>query len=216
MTHRRKTRKREFYYREAIREGYRSRASYKLKQLHEKFDIFKVGNLVLDIGAAPGGWSQVASTYVQPAGRVYAVDIDYMDPIEKVIAIQGDMSDPETRKRLKTIIGGPVDVIISDISPKITGNWSTDHARQIFLTEQALRLCVAGLLKRGGKFVCKLFMGDLHEDFIKNLKKLFTVVYTYKPKASRKGSAEFYVVAKGFTKGPIKWKEKPEQTGEKK
>ncbi len=207
MSHRRKTRQREFYYREAVREGYRSRASYKLIQIHEKFSIFKPGDLVLDIGAAPGGWSQVASHLVIPNGRVFAVDLDYMEPLDNVLAIQGDLTDPKTHERLKTIIGEPVDIIISDISPKISGNWSTDHARQIYLSELALKLCVSGFLKRGGKFVCKLFMGDLFEDYIANLKKLFHYVYFYKPKASRKSSAETYAIAKGFKKGPLKKKD---------
>ena len=107
-----------------------------------------------------------------------------------------------------TLIGEPVDIIISDLSPKVTGNWSTDQARQIFLSEQALRLAVSGLLKQGGKFVSKIFQGDLYEQFLDIVKKLFTVVYLYKPKASRKGSAEIYVIAKGLKKGPLK-KRKP-------
>jgi 23S rRNA (uridine2552-2'-O)-methyltransferase len=100
--------------------------------------------------------------------------------------------------------------------PKVTGNWSTDHARQIYLTEQALRLSISGILKQGGKFVCKLFMGDLYESFVSNLKKLFTVVYFYKPKASRKQSAEIYAIAKGLKKGPIKWRKKSEEKEGKK
>ncbi|NHK32172.1 MAG: RlmE family RNA methyltransferase [Asgard group archaeon] len=216
MSHRERKRKREFYYREAVREGFRSRATYKLKQINDKFNVFKIGNMVLDVGAAPGGWSQMASQLVQPAGQVYAIDLEYMEPIEGVITILGDITKKETHKRLKTLIPEPVDIIISDLSPKVTGNWSTDHARQIYLSEQALRLCVSGLLKKGGKFVCKLFMGDLHEEFISNLKKLFTVVYTYKPKASRKGSAEIYAIAKGLLKGPIKQRKKSSQAeGEK-
>jgi len=211
MSDRMRRRKREFYYREAVREGYRSRASYKLIQLQEKFTIFKTGNLVLDVGAAPGGWSQIASDFVKPNGIVYAVDLEYIEPLENVITIRGDITTNETKNRLKALIPAPLDVVICDISPKVSGNWSTDHARQIYLAEEALRLCVSGLLKQGGKFVCKLFMGDLYERFIKNLKILFHVVYTYKPKASRKKSAEEYVVAKGLKQGPIKWKKKPAQ-----
>ncbi len=211
MSHRRRMRQREFYYREAVREGYRSRASYKLIQINEKFNVFKVGNYVIDVGAAPGGWSQVASNLVIPTGKVYAIDLDYLEPIDNVIAIQGDITDPKTRERLKTLIDDPVDVILSDISPKVSGNWSTDHARQIYLTEQALRLCASGFLKRGGKFVCKLFMGDLYEDFVANLKILFHFVYFYKPKASRKGSAEIYAIAKGLKKGPLRKKKEPKK-----
>ncbi|HUT79840.1 MAG TPA: RlmE family RNA methyltransferase [Candidatus Bathyarchaeia archaeon] len=208
MSDRQKKRRREFYYREAQREGYRSRASYKLIQIHEKFNIFKSGNLVLDVGAAPGGWSQVASNYIKPNGRVYAVDLEYIEPIDNVIAIRGDISDPGTQERIKILLTNPVDIVICDISPKITGNWTTDHARQIFLAEETLRLSISGLLKQGGKFICKLFMGDLYETYLSNVKILFHVVYNYKPKASRKGSAEVYVIAKGLKKGPIKWKKK--------
>ena len=208
MSHRERMRKKEFYYREARRVGYRSRASYKLIQIHQKFNIFKVGNIVLDIGAAPGGWSQIASKYVQPAGKVYALDLEYMEPLDYVTVIQGDITEEETKERLKTLIGVPVDVVICDISPKVSGNWSTDHARQIYLSEEALKLSISGILKQGGKFICKLFQGDLFDQFHENLKKLFTVVYLFKPKASRKASAEIYAICKGLKKGPIKLKKK--------
>lgn len=209
MDHRERQRKREFYYREAQREGYRSRASYKLVQIEEKFSVFKQGDLVLDLGAAPGGWSQIATKYIGSRGRVYAIDLEYIEPLDYVITIQGDITDRKLIERLNTIIGEPVDIVISDLSPKVSGNWSTDHARQIFLSESALKLSVSGVLKKGGKFVCKLFQGDLFEDFISIIKKLFTVVYLYKPKASRKASAEIYVIAKGLKKGPLKEKHKP-------
>jgi len=208
LSHRERMRRREFYYREAQRIGYRSRATFKLKQIQEKFTVFKIGDIVLDVGAAPGGWSQIATEFVGIPGRVFAVDLDYIEPIDFVISIQGDITDKKTHERLMTLIGEPVDIIISDLSPKVTGNWSTDQARQIFLSEQALRLAVSGLLKQGGKFVSKIFQGDLYEQFLDIVKKLFTVVYLYKPKASRKGSAEIYVIAKGLKKGPLK-KRKP-------
>ncbi|MHA1220480.1 MAG: SAM-dependent methyltransferase, partial [Candidatus Heimdallarchaeota archaeon] len=130
MSDRMRRRKREFYYREAVREGYRSRASYKLIQLQEKFTIFKSGNLVLDVGAAPGGWSQIASDFIKPNGIVYAVDLEYIEPLENVITIRGDITTNETKNRLKALIPAPLDVVICDISPKVSGNWSTDHARQ--------------------------------------------------------------------------------------
>ena len=215
MTHRQRAHKKEFYYREAIREGYRSRASYKLIQIQSKFSIFNPGDYVLDIGAAPGGWSQIATNYVKPSGMVYALDLEYIEPIDNVVTIQGDVTKPETIERLKMIINQPLDVIICDISPKISGNWNTDHARQIYLSEESLKLGISGLLKQGGKFVCKLFQGDLFNDYINNLKQLFTVVYLFKPKASRKGSAEIYAIAKGLIKGSIKKKEKKERDEEK-
>ncbi|MHA1188575.1 MAG: SAM-dependent methyltransferase [Candidatus Heimdallarchaeota archaeon] len=147
MTHRERMRRREHYYREAIKAGYRSRAAFKLKQINTKFEIFKVGNIVLDIGASPGGWSQVTSELVQPRGKVYALDIVYMEPLDNVYVIKGDITDKDTQERLRTIIGVPLDVVVCDISPKVSGNWSTDHARQIYLSEEALRLSVNGLLK---------------------------------------------------------------------
>ncbi|MHA1462513.1 MAG: RlmE family RNA methyltransferase [Candidatus Heimdallarchaeota archaeon] len=211
MSHRERMRRREFYYREAQRIGYRSRATFKLKQIQDKFTVFKIGDIVLDVGAAPGGWSQIATEFVGIPGRVYAIDIEFIEPIDFVISIQGDITDKKTHERLKTLIGEPVDIIVSDLSPKVSGNWSTDHARQIFLTEHALRLAVSGLLKQGGKFVSKIFQGDLYEQFIANLRVLFTVVYLYKPKASRKGSAEIYVIAKGLKKGPRKKRKPPKK-----
>jgi len=204
LSHRERMRRREFYYREAQRTGYRSRATFKLKQIQEKFTVFKIGDIVLDVGAAPGGWSQIAIEFVGPPGRVYAVDLEYIEPIDFVISIQGDITKKETHERLMTLIGEPVDIVISDLSPKVSGVWSTDHARQIYLTEQALRLSLSGLLKQGGKFVCKIFQGDLHEKLLENIKKLFNVVYLFKPKASRKASAEIYIIAKGLKKGPRK------------
>ena len=214
MSHRERMRRREFYYREAQRVGYRSRASFKLKQIQEKFTVFKTGDIVLDVGAAPGGWSQIAVEYVGIPGRVYAVDLEYIEPIEHVVSIQGDITLKETHDRLKTLIGEPVDIIISDLSPKVSGNWSTDHARQMYLSEQALKLCVTDLLKQGGKFVAKIFQGDLHEQLIANIKKMFNVVYLFKPKASRKSSAEIYVIAKGLKKGPRKKRTEPESVNE--
>ncbi|MBD3193364.1 MAG: 23S rRNA (uridine(2552)-2'-O)-methyltransferase [Candidatus Heimdallarchaeota archaeon] len=204
MSHWERQRKREFYYQEAKKAGYRSRAAFKLIQIQRKFNVFKKGNIVLDLGAAPGGWTQVAYNFVSPIGKVYAVDLEYLEPIEGVLAIKGDITDPKLKKRLRRLIGKPVDVIISDMSPKITGNWSTDHARQIYLSELAFKLCLEDFLVWGGKFVCKLFQGDLFEQFVENLKKVFQFVYLYKPKASRKSSAEIYAIAKGFTKGPTR------------
>ncbi|MFW9921763.1 MAG: RlmE family RNA methyltransferase [Candidatus Thorarchaeota archaeon] len=214
MSHRERMRRREFYYREAQKVGYRSRASFKLLQLDEKYSIFKPGDVILDVGAAPGGWSQVAAKGVSPRGRVYAIDLEFMEPIDGVISIQGDITEEKTHERLEKLIGEPVDTIISDLSPKVGGNWSTDHARQIYLSEQVLRLCAAGILKQGGKFVCKLFQGDLFEDFMENLKIMFQVVYLFKPKASRKASAEIYAIAKGLKQGPIKTKIKSSKEGE--
>ncbi|MEA2070702.1 MAG: RlmE family RNA methyltransferase [Asgard group archaeon] len=208
MSHRERMRKREYYYRKAKTDGFRSRASYKLKQIDNKFSIFKKGYSVLDIGAAPGGWSQVAANYVGYRGIVYAVDLEYMEPIENVQIIKGDITKEKTKERLQTIIGEPVDVVLCDISPKVSGNWSTDHARQIYLAENALKIALADILKQGGKFVCKLFQGDLFDAYMDNVKKLFQSVYLFKPKASRKSSAEIYVIAKGLIKGPLQSKNK--------
>jgi 23S rRNA (uridine2552-2'-O)-methyltransferase len=206
MRHYERMRRKEFYYRQAKKHGYRSRAAYKLKQLHRRYDLFKRGWTVLDVGAAPGGWSQIAAQYVAPHGKVYAVDIEVLEPIPNVISIKGDITSEETKERLKVLIDEPIDIVICDISPDVTGNWSTDHARQIYLAEQALKFSLSDILKQGGRFVCKLFQGDLFERYISNLKQLFMAVHLYKPRASRKKSAEIYVVAKGLKQGPLKRK----------
>jgi len=186
------------YYHKAQEEGYRSRAIYKLKQIDEKFNMFREGDVVVDLGAAPGSWSEYAVERVGE-GNVLAVDKKRMRDIEGVSFHQGDMTDKEFLRRI-SIIAGDVDVIISDMSPNITGNYSMDHARSIHLAQQALRFCHANLSK-GGKFVVKVFQGEDFENYLESVKEVFNSVYGHSPHASRESSSEMYVIGKNFKGG---------------
>ena len=189
--------KRDHYYRMAKRENYRSRASYKLKQLNDRFHIIKRGNRVVDLGSSPGGWSQVA-VELSGDGRVVAVDIDPMRPIKGVTFIQGDMLQKETIDKIEAATDGKVDTVISDMAPNISGHYSYDHARSIELAEMAL-LTAERLLRSGGNFVVKVFQGDMFPDYLKRVKKEFRSVKVHSPKASRPSSSEVYVVCRGYS-----------------
>ena len=183
------------YYHKAQKEGYRSRAIYKLKQIDEKFNIFKEGDVVVDLGAAPGSWSEYAVECVGE-GNVLAVDKKRIRKIDGVSFHQGDMTDKDFQRRI-SIIAGDVDVVISDMSPNITGNYSMDHARSIYLAQQALKFCYANLSK-GGKFVVKVFQGEDFKDYLDHVKEAFESVYGHSPRASRESSSEMYVIGKNF------------------
>ncbi|MFO7991491.1 MAG: RlmE family RNA methyltransferase [Thermoplasmata archaeon] len=183
------------YYYKAKKEGYRSRAVYKLKQLDDKFNIFSSEDVVVDLGAAPGSWSQYA---VERVGEdnVIAVDLQRMRDIDGVDVYQGDLTDDETLNRL-SIIAGDVDVVISDMAPNISGNYSMDQARSVYLASRALEFCKVAL-KPGGKLVVKVFQGDDFEDYLEMVNRYFSFVRCSSPKASRDSSSEMYVIAKGF------------------
>ncbi len=189
--------KREHYYREAKALGYRARSAFKLKQIQQRFSIFSKGDIVVDLGAAPGGWSQVACELIGEKGRVIAVDISMMAPIPGVDVIQGDIGLESTHMEiLDRLQGKKADEVISDMSPDITGNYSVDQARSLWLCEQALRVAEA-VLKPGGHFVCKLFEGEDTPGFITQVRARFRQVKRYSPQASRKSSSEIYIIAKG-------------------
>ncbi len=193
-----KEKRRDHYYRKAKEEGYRSRAAYKLAQIHKRFGIFREGDVVVELGAAPGGWSQVALRLIGKSGFLIGVDLQKIKPIEGAVFIKGDFTDNETVERIREILGGrDVSVVISDMSPNISGVYSTDHARSIYLSEIALKFAIE-TLKRGGVFVVKIFEGDLIGDYVKKAKRYFGMVKLYSPKASRSSSSEIYMVAKGF------------------
>lgn len=196
-------RSKDFWYKLAKKEGWRTRASFKLLQLDERHHIFFEGARVVDLGAAPGGWSEVAVELVGPEGRVVAVDLDKIEPIEGVIFIRGDMTDPGTVARTLEATEGVADIIISDMSPNISGAYATDHARSIFLCESALTFAEKTLV-RDGTFVCKVFEGDMFPQFLHKVRGLFADVKVANPPASRSASSEVYLVAKGF-KGPGKY-----------
>ena len=192
-------RRRDEYRKRAKVEGYRSRAAYKLAQIDSKFRLIRKGDTVVDLCAAPGGWSQYASKKVGEKGRVIAVDKMKIKPIESVVNICGDVTAfEEVLKTVEEVLNGEkVDVVLSDCSPSVSGNWSLDHARQIFLAEASLKIATK-ILKPGGNFVVKVFQGDLLEEFITKIKRRFKFVKRLKPKASRKKSAEIYIITKDF------------------
>ena len=179
----------DHYVQKARKEGYRSRAAYKLLELDQKHALFKPGMTVLDLGAAPGGWSQVAAQKVKPGGRVIAIDVLEMAPISGVTILRGDF---------RTIsIENPVDVVLSDVSPNLSGIPNVDQARLLELARAAIELC-AKVLKRDGVFVVKAFHGEAFDELRERLDAVFQKVKVVKPSASRGESAETYVVARGY------------------
>jgi len=188
--------RRDHYYWKAKKEGYRSRASYKLIQINERFKVIAEEDDVLDLGCAPGGWLQVARELT--TGKVIGVDLQEVEPIEKVITIKGDITSEKTIEEIKKHAES-FDVVLSDAAPNLSGNWSYDHARSIELALSALKIA-RELLRPGGKMVIKVFQGDLFEEFMKEFRRSFRRVWLHSPKASRKRSAEIYVIGKGFRK----------------
>ncbi|OPY34442.1 MAG: Ribosomal RNA large subunit methyltransferase E [Methanomassiliicoccales archaeon PtaU1.Bin124] len=192
-------RRHDHYYRLAKQLDYRSRASFKLIQIDDKFKLLKPGSLVVDLGAAPGGWLQVAAERVGGRGKVIGVDLQSIEPIEgtMVETIRGDIRKPETIEKLLYLANGKVDVVLSDMSPNISGSYSTDHARSVELCEHALNFAKKTLVE-GGSIVMKIFEGDMMKEFMKEIKANFEEVKLYGPKASRSSSSEIYIIGKGF------------------
>jgi len=192
--------KKEHFYKEAKRTGYRARSSFKLQQIQLRFNIIPKNGIVLDLGAAPGGWSQVTKEIVGEKGIVIGVDISSIQPLENVQFIQGDITQVETVERIKNLINSrKVDLILSDMSPDISGNYSVDQARSAWLCECALHVADQ-ILKPGGHFICKIFEGEDTKKLIESVKHRFMVVRTFSPQASRKSSSEVYIIAKSFKK----------------
>lgn len=192
-------RKRDYYYRRAKEEKYRSRAAYKLFQAVEKYRFIKEGDVVVDLGAAPGGWTQAARKIVGFRGFVLGVDLKLVEPFgeHNVKTIVGDITEEGTVKQILEILPRKADVVISDVSPNISGIWELDHARQIDLAQKALEVALKVLKPRGNFFV-KVFQGDMLEDFISNIKQHFREVKVVKPKASRAKSSELFVLGFNF------------------
>lgn len=192
--------KKEYFYNEAKRRGYRSRSAFKLKQIQNKFKIIKKTDFVLDLGAAPGGWSQIIHEIVRGKGRIIGIDLLNIKPIDDIQFIQDDITKRSTIKKIINIAGeNKFDVIVSDISPNISGNYSIDHAKSIHLCKQSLKL-VDELLKKNGNFLCKIFMGEEFEEFFSIFKKRFKNVKIFSPPASRKSSSEIYLIGKKYIK----------------
>jgi len=191
--------KKDYFYRRAKELKLRSRAAFKLKQLDQRYTLMQRGNVVVDLGAAPGGWLQVAREEVGEEGFVLGVDLQEITklPHENVKTIVADITDASTPELIKENLPRPADVVLSDASPKISGVWSVDHSRSIELARAALT--IAGhVLVQGGKLLIKVFQGELFQEFVGEVKEKFGFIKISKPPASRKGSAEAYVIAKGF------------------
>ena len=183
------------YVRQAQAEGKRSRAAYKIIQIDEKFNIFGKGNSVLDLGAAPGSWTEVALE--RAGGITVAIDILDMDEIKNAIILKADLSNEETSDLIKKINNEKFDVVLSDMAASTTGHKQTDHIRTQALAELAALYAIE-FLKPGGIFCAKVFQGGTHSDLLPNLKSNFKSIKHFKPDASRKGSPETYVIAKHF------------------
>ena len=194
--------RRDFFYKKAKDEGYRSRAAYKLKQINEKFQIIKKGDTVVDLGAAPGGWLQVAKEL--SGGIVVGVDILAIEEIEGVDLIKGDIRLDKTIEKIREKIKSDrVDVVICDAAPNLSGSWSYDHARSIDLSTSALE-CARKILKNGGSFAVKVFQGDMFPDFLNKVRGIFGKVQAFSPEASRQQSAEIYVIGKELLTDAVK------------
>jgi 23S rRNA (uridine2552-2'-O)-methyltransferase len=189
-------RKKDYYYQKAKAENYRSRATYKLSQAATKYQFIQRGDIVVDLGAAPGGWIQAARKIAGNRGFVLGVDLKPIAPFpqEYIRTILGDMTEPETLQQILDFLPRKADVVISDASPNISGIWEVDHARQIDLAHQALQIAL-NILRPSGNFFVKVFEGDMLNDFIKTAEKHFEIVKLIKPKASRAKSSEMYLLA---------------------
>ena len=196
--------RKDAYWRAAKKGGYRARSAFKLKQIQTKFKLIRRGGVVVDLGAAPGGWTQVALELVGKKGVVVGVDLAYVQPVGGATFIRGDMRDEQTVRRVLERVeerigksGHVVDVVLSDMSPNISGNYSMDQAR-------SFHLCTVGLafaervLKPGGGFACKIFEGEDFASFRAMLQERFASVRTFSPPASRKQSSEVYLLAQGY------------------
>jgi len=188
------------YFKKAKQEGYRSRAAYKLLELQQRYRILKAGDGVIDLGAAPGGWLQVAAKVVGPNGRVIGVDFDSIHPLPErnIILLNGDIRSGELQRRIQELLGGPADCVLSDLAPKLSGIRDADMARCLELNRTALAVA-RQLLRRGGLLLVKSFISDDLQLFTAELKQHFSAVQRTKPEATRQGSSEFYFFAKGFT-----------------
>jgi len=192
-------RKREYYYRKAKEEKFRSRAAYKLLQAVEKRRFIKPGDVVVDLGAAPGGWIQASRRIVGSRGFVLGVDLKPIQPMDQpnIRTLIGDVTDPQTVEQIRELLPHPADAVVSDVSPSISGVWELDHARQIDLAQQSLRIATS-VLRSKGNFFAKVFQGDMLNDFVREVKRHFAFVKLVKPKASRAKSAELYVLGMNF------------------
>ena len=184
---------------QARRDGWRSRAVYKLEQIDEKERLLRPDMVCVDLGSAPGSWSQYVSKKLKGRARIVAVDLLQMDTLPSVEFVQGDFTDNEVYEQLVEAIGdGKADLVMSDMAPNITGTRSVDQPRSMYLVELALEMA-RQVLKPGGDFICKVFQGEGFDPFLLNVRKSFGKVRVIKPRASRPGSREVYLVARNYS-----------------
>jgi 23S rRNA (uridine2552-2'-O)-methyltransferase len=194
--------RRDTFYRQAKVDGYRSRAAYKLQQINNKFMLIKKGDTVIDLGASPGGWLQVAKEI--SGGKVVGVDILPIEEIEGVDIIKGDIRLDRTVEKIRAKMkSGKADVVICDAAPNMSGSWSYDHARSIDLATSAFE-CARKLLKNGGSFAVKVFQGDMFPDYLNKVRGCFGNVQAFSPEASRAASAEIYVIGEELLTDAVK------------
>ncbi len=188
-------RQRDYYYRKAKEEKYRSRAAYKLLEVAKKYRFIESGDVVVDLGAAPGGWMQAARKIVGDKGFVLGVDIEFSEPLgfPNVQTLIGDITNPQIIENIRDHLPRRADVVISDVSPNISGVWELDHTRQIDLAQRSL-LISKSVMKTGGNLFVKVFFGDMLKDFVREVKRNFDFAKLIKPKASRAKSAEIYIL----------------------
>ena len=192
-------RKRDYYYQKAKKEKYRSRASYKLFQAIQKYHFIEFGDVVVDIGAAPGGWIQAARKTAGKRGFVLGVDLKHIEPFPQdyIRTIICDIMEQDAGQQISQMLPRRADAVISDASPNISGIWEVDHARQIDLAQHALQIALE-TLRPGGNFFVKVFQGDMLDQYTHEVKQHFETVLVIKPKASRAKSAEMFILGRGL------------------
>jgi 23S rRNA (uridine2552-2'-O)-methyltransferase len=194
----------DMYYNKAKQQGYRARSAYKLKQIDEQVDLLSPGDTVLDLGAAPGGWLQVAAETVGAGGRVIGVDFQRIEDFadHEIETIRGDMTEPDTQDRIAAVAPDGVDVVVSDMAPNMTGEYDLDHARSVHLAQTALAVALE-FLESGGNFAVKVFEGRDLDAFVTDVEAEFDKVSILRPDASRDSSSEVYVVGLGYLTAPV-------------
>ncbi|MEM4699530.1 MAG: RlmE family RNA methyltransferase [Candidatus Nezhaarchaeales archaeon] len=199
---RRRDERRDHYYRLAKRLGYRSRAAFKLREVARRFSLLREGDVVVDLGAAPGGWAQVAREFVGDGGFVLGVDVDLVKPLpwSNVKFVRMDVAQPEAPQMVLSHLPRKADVVLSDLSPKLSGVWELDVARQASLVEAALRI-IDAVLRKGGRALIKVFQGPGFEEVVGRIKERFEEVRLVRPRATRPSSAEVYVAALNYRLG---------------
>jgi 23S rRNA (uridine2552-2'-O)-methyltransferase len=187
------------FYRKAKKEGYRSRAAFKLLELARRFHLIKRGDRVVDLGAAPGGWLQVAAELTGSEGKVVGIDLQPIAPVHEgnVVLLQADATTSESKEKIKQLLGGPADCVLSDLAPRLSGIRDADISRSLELIRMA-HVVARELLRPGGSFVVKTFVADELRDYFEELKRDFSSVERTRPEATRKASSEIYFCARGF------------------